>query len=79
MESCSNSSDLYFSHNCEALQDAMFCFNSKNLKHAIGNSPLPPDRYKSLKSALISQIADELEKTKSLRWDIYNIGCAVKE
>ncbi|MEW5997103.1 MAG: hypothetical protein AB1657_05965 [Candidatus Micrarchaeota archaeon] len=75
VDGCSSSSDLYFSHNCENAQDAMFCFNSKNLKHSIGNSALPPDKYKSLKSSLLSQISDELEKTKSLRWDIFNLGC----
>ncbi|MDD2655349.1 MAG: hypothetical protein PHQ80_01635 [Candidatus ainarchaeum sp.] len=76
-ESCSNSSDLYFSHNCENAQDAMFCFNSKNLKHAIGNTLLEPCKYKSTKSALLSQVAGELERTKTLKWDIYNIGCAM--
>ena len=76
VESCSNSSDLYFSHNCENAQDAMFCFNSKNLKHAIGNSPFLPDKYKSLKSSLLAQMADELESKKELKYDIFNIGCA---
>lgn len=68
--------DLYFSHNCEALQDGMFCFNVKNLRRAIGNAQYSPDEYKKFKSAILEQVADELEKTKSLRWDIYNIGCA---
>jgi hypothetical protein len=75
VESCSNSSDLYFSHNCENAQDAMFCFNSKNLKHAVGNAPLLPDKYKSLKSTLLAQISEELENKKELKYDIFNLAC----
>lgn len=70
--------DLYFSHNCEALQDGMFCFNVKNLKRAIGNAQYPPDEYRKFKGAILEQVGDELEKKKSLKWDIYNIGCAKK-
>ena len=53
----------------------MFCFNSKNLTRAIGNAPLPPQKYKSVKASLLGQIVGELEKTKNLKWDIYNIAC----
>jgi hypothetical protein len=28
-DSCENSSDIYFSHNCENVHDSMFCFNAK--------------------------------------------------
>ena len=68
-------SDAYFCHNCENLHDAMFCFNVKNLNYAIGNAALPQDQYKGLKGTLIAQIADELEKKKSLSYDIFTIGC----
>lgn len=75
VDSCSDSSDLYFSHNCENVRDSMFCFNSKNLKHAIGDSPLPPEKYKVVRSSLLEQLHSELERKKELNWDIYNIGC----
>ncbi|MBN2122130.1 hypothetical protein JW721_03675 [Candidatus Micrarchaeota archaeon] len=70
--------DLYFSHNCEALQEGMFCFNVKNLRRAIGNAQYSQNEYKKFKGAILEQAADELERTKSLKWDIYNIGCAGK-
>ncbi len=76
IDACSNSSDLFFCHNCENVRDSMFCFNAKNLKHAIGNVQYLPDEYKRIKSSLLEQISEELEKTKSLKWDIYNICCA---
>ena len=68
-------SDTYFAHNCEGLQEAMFCFNTKGKRYAIGNAQLPPEQYKKIKSMLLGQISDEIVKTKSLRYDVFNIGC----
>ena len=70
-----HSSDLYYSHNCENVHDSMFCFNAKNLRHAVGNAVLEAGAYKKLKSQLLEQIAGELAAKKDLKWDIYNIGC----
>jgi hypothetical protein len=74
-DSCEGCSDGYFLYNCENVRDSMFCFNSKNLTNAIGNAALEVETYKKVKSSLVSQMADELEKKKDLKWDIYNIGC----
>jgi len=78
VDSSTKCSDTYFAHNCEGLQDAMFCFNAKGKRHAIGNMELQPDQYKKIKGLLISQIADELSKERQLRLDIFNIGCRRK-
>ncbi|MCC7570286.1 hypothetical protein KO465_02990 [Candidatus Micrarchaeota archaeon] len=75
VDASENCSDLYYSHNCENVHDSMFCFNVKNLRNAIGNAPLPSTDYKKIKINILTQIADELEKKKDLKWDIYNIGC----
>ncbi|MFH1470483.1 MAG: hypothetical protein ABIF01_01935 [Candidatus Micrarchaeota archaeon] len=74
VDSCDNSSDIYFSHNCENVHSSMFCFNKKNLKNSIGNFELGSERYTKLKSALLEQIGGEIEKNKDLRWSIYNIS-----
>jgi len=74
VDGCKDCSDGYFLHNCENVRNSMFCFNSKNLANAIGNSPLAPEQYKKIKSSIISQIASELEKNKDIKYDIYNIG-----
>ncbi len=74
---CDNSracADGYFLHNCENVRDSMFCFNAKNLVNAIGNAVLPAEQYKKTKSAIILQLADELERTKNPKWDIFSIG-----
>ncbi len=66
--------DSYFLHNCENVNDSMFCFNAKNLKRAIGNAELEAGKYASVKGAVIEQIRNELEKKKDLKWDIYGLG-----
>ena len=76
LDSCNNCSDVYFSHNCEGLQEAMFCFNTKSKRYAIGNKVLSPEKYKEIKSSVLEQLSGEIEKNKDLKWNIYNIGCA---
>lgn len=76
MDASTNCSDSYFAHNCEGLQEAMFCFNAKGKRYAIGNSPLLPEQYRRIKDMLVEQMADEILANKSLKWDIFNVGCA---
>jgi hypothetical protein len=66
--------DCYFCHNCEDLKNCMFCFNTKAKRYAIGNVEVGREAYMKIRKLLQEQVADELEKTKSLRHDIYNIG-----
>lgn len=75
VDSSSDCSDTYFTHNCEGLSDAMFCWNTKAKRYAIGNFQLPRDQYKKIKDMLVEQMADEILKKKELKWDIFNIGC----
>lgn len=70
----SNCRDLFFSHNCENVNDSMFCFNGKNLRYAIGNVQFPPDKYKEIKAKILAEIGKELKETKTLRYGIFNIG-----
>jgi hypothetical protein len=74
LDACLKCADSYFCHNSEALGDCMFCFNAKGKRHAIGNNELELVKYKSVKDSVLEQIADELEKKKSLHYDIFNIG-----
>ena len=75
VDASNNCSDSYFCHNCEDLRDAMFCWNTKGKRHAIGNASLDPEKYRGIKDMLVEQMADEILKKKELRLDIYNIGC----
>jgi len=76
VDASQNCAGTYFAHNCENVQDSMFCFNAKNLHNAIGNAALPAEKFASIKGALLAQMHAELEKKKELKLDIYNIGSA---
>jgi hypothetical protein len=78
-DSCESCSDSYFLHNCENVRDSMFWFNAKNLTNAVGNAPLPPDLYKKVKTGIVAQLADELERKKDLKWSIFNIAALGKK
>ena len=57
-------SDAYFCFNCFGCHDIMFSFGQRNKSHMIGNLCLPKEKYLSIKRALISEIAERLEKEK---------------
>ena len=69
-----NCTDCYFCHNCEDLRDCMFCFNAKGKRYAIGNVEMGKAEYLAAKKRVLESIAGELEKTRALRYDIYNLG-----
>ena len=75
VDGSNNSSDIYFSHNCELCNDVMFEFERKTARHEIGNAKYSEDKYLSVKSSLLEQIRTELNKNKRLKWNIFNIGC----
>ena len=74
VDACESCSDLYFSHNCENVTDGLFCFNVKNKRHAIGNAEMEKEKYRGVKASVLGQVADELEKKKALKWDIYSLA-----
>ena len=61
-----NTSDSYYVFYTNNCSDCIFCFNAKNLRHAIGNIVLGKEKYATVKSALLSQFRDELEAKKKL-------------
>ncbi len=60
------SSDIFFSHGLMGCQDCLFCFNLKNVRHAIGNRILEPKKHLELKKKLISEMQEKLLKDKKL-------------
>lgn len=67
--------DTLFSHNCEGLSEAMFCFNVKGKRYAVGNLELPKEKYAKLRDSVVEQIADEILKKKEYKLDAFNVGC----
>ena len=72
-DSCSNCSDCYFCHNCENLRDCLFCFNTKNKRYAIGNVEVGKEEFVRIKQLILEQIWNELEKTGSLKYEIFGL------
>ncbi|MFA5105464.1 MAG: hypothetical protein WC506_00730 [Candidatus Micrarchaeia archaeon] len=71
-----NCTDSYFCHNCENLQNCMFCFNTKAKRYAIGNVEVGRDAFLKIKERLLGEIGAKLEKNKALEQNIYNIGAS---
>jgi len=69
-----NCADCYFCHNCENVNESMFCFNAKNLRYAIGNREVGKDAYLRIKMMVLAQVADELEREKKCKYDVYGMG-----
>lgn len=67
-------SDTYFSHNCENLQECMFCFNTKGKRYAIANREVGKEKYMEIKKRILKQVYEELSTTKTLKYDIYTLG-----
>jgi len=59
-------SDCYYSHNLDDCQECFFCFNAKNLRHAIGNVQLPKEKYYEVKKRLQAEMAEMLRKERRL-------------
>ncbi len=74
VDGSSNCSDVAFVHNCENVHDSLFCFNAKNLRFAIGNAPLNQEKYRTVRTTVMDQIATELEKNKTVEWDIFTLA-----
>jgi hypothetical protein len=74
VDGCSNSSDLYFCHNCEGVSNGILCFNAKNLRYAVGNIEVGPEKFMRIKKMLTDYSVKELTAKKSLEVDIFNAG-----
>ncbi len=60
-----NSSDAYFSYNCNNCIDIMFCFNQRSINYAIGNTVLEKNKYLELKKKLLEEIVYDLKRKKT--------------
>lgn len=63
---CNVASDSYYSASLEDCTNCIFSFNQRNKHYLIGNAPLAKEKYAQLKAKLVSEIADELKRKKSL-------------
>jgi hypothetical protein len=64
----------YFCHNCEDVEEGMFCFNAKGLRYAIGNAEVGRAEYLRVKKILLDYINNELDKKGTLGIDVFSLG-----
>ncbi|MBM3228892.1 hypothetical protein FJZ26_00515 [Candidatus Parvarchaeota archaeon] len=67
--------EMELSHNCESLDNCMFCFNTKSKRYAIANKEVGREAYMKIKKLFLDEIGEKLEKNKDLKTSIYTIGC----
>jgi hypothetical protein len=65
--------DSYLCHDCENISDCILCFNSKNLKYAVGNTEVGKDEYSRVKKMLLDGITGELEKNGKTDIGIFSL------
>jgi hypothetical protein len=69
---CSYSSrNSYFCHNCENVNDSMFCFNAKALQYAAFNQVVGKEEFMRLKKILLDYINRELEEKGEIEESIF--------
>ena len=79
VDTSQNCTGSYFLHNCENVHDSMFCFNAKNLRYAVANTEVGRERFLQLKAAVLGEIAEKLEKEKTIEISIYSLGNGKKQ
>ncbi|MFH0817739.1 MAG: hypothetical protein V1909_03840 [Candidatus Micrarchaeota archaeon] len=62
----SDISDMYYAFNCIGCQNGIFAFNLRSKRNVIGNLELPKDEFLELKKKLVSEMADELKRKKTI-------------
>ncbi len=71
-----NCRDSYFCHNCEGLDNCMFCFNAKSLKYAVANVEVGKEEYMRIRKIVLDSLAYRMEKSGSPGMGIFTLGCA---
>ena len=59
-------SDCYYCAKTQNCHDCFFCFGMENGAYAIGNTQIGREKYLSIKSKLLSEIAEKLKKDKEV-------------
>ena len=75
MDSSRDCSDSWFCHNVEGMQNALFCFNTKSKRHAVGNAEVGKEQFAATKKIVQDFVLENLAKKKEVPLSIYNLAC----
>ncbi len=73
-DSSYSSKSCYFCHNVENCENCLFCFNVKGLRYAVCNQEVGKEQYSRVKKILLDYIHKQLEKSKTVDFDIFTIA-----
>lgn len=74
VDSTYSSSNAYFCHNCENVQDAILCFNAKALNYAVLNQQVPKEEFLRVKKLLLDYVNKELEEKNECSRGVFQLG-----
>lgn len=73
VDSTYSSSNAYFCHNCENVQNAILCFNAKSLNYAVLNTPVSKEEFERVKKMLLSYVNKELAEKGECSRNIFHL------
>lgn len=74
VDSTYSSSNAYFCHNCENVQNAIFCFNAKALNYAVLNQQVSKEEFERIRKMLLDYVNRELGEKGECGATIFCIG-----
>ncbi|HIH31005.1 TPA: hypothetical protein HA243_06420 [Candidatus Micrarchaeota archaeon] len=72
---CRECSDSWFCHNVEGMQNALFCFNTKSKRYAVGNAEVGKEQFGRAKRMVQDYVLQSLEEKKSVPLSVFNVAC----
>ena len=75
MDSSRECSDSWFCHNVEGMQNALFCFNTKSKRYAVGNAEVGKEQFGRAKRMVQDYVLQSLEEKKSVPLSVFNVAC----
>jgi hypothetical protein len=74
-DSSYHSINCYFCHNCENVENGIFCFNAKGKRYAVGNTEVGPQEFARIRKILLDYVLENLKEKKTCNLGIFSVGC----
>lgn len=71
VDSSNNCRNSYFCHNCENLDNAIFCFNTKSKRYAVCNTEVGREEFLRIKKILLDYVNQQLENKRKLDFNVF--------
>jgi hypothetical protein len=72
-DSSYHSHGLYFCHNCENVEEGLFCYNIRGARYAVLNQPVSREEFTRVKIMLLDYVNKELKEKGKLERSIFSL------